>query len=161
MSNLCLLATLTICAFSNSSISTDVSSTLRQSEKIRSTDHFGSPVAAGQGVFFPSCISFLPEGNVLLHRPCIQSTFLDAPMLAGCPKARLMLSSQVWVPTIFILGLAVMMPWYFAAGPVPLAQDLAPLLNKGVTQRCRSRLCPVCPGDFWKKPTLSFAKKLI
>lgn len=62
-------------------------------------------------------------------------------MLAGCPKARLMLSSQVWVPTIFILGLAVTMPWCFAVGPVPLAQDLAPLLNKGAPQRCRIRPC--------------------
>lgn len=90
-----------------------------------------SPAAAAQGAFFPSYVSFLPEGNVLLQRPCIQSTLLDAPILAGCHKARLMLSSQVWVLTIFILDLLITwLLWLFCCWSSPLAQDLAPLLTK-------------------------------
>lgn len=48
-------------------------------------------------------------------------------------KDRLMLSSQVWVPTIFILGLTVKISWYFAAHPVSLDYT------------CKTRLCLVFP----------------
>jgi len=157
-----LLATLSIRAFSNSGISMDVSSALWQPEKNnRSTDHLGLQHLQDRVyAFLPVSVPCQRE-MLCCTGPAPNPLLLVAPMVAGCPRARLTLNSQVWVPTTFVLGLAIRMPWYFAAGPDPLAQDLAPLSNKGVPQRCRTRLCPVCPGDFWKKPTLSFAKRLI
>lgn len=76
---------------------------------------------------------FLLEEEILLHRPCIKSTLLEYLYYQDVLKDRLMVSSQVWVPTIFILGLPVTIPWYFAAHPVSLGYTF------------KTRLCLVWP----------------